>query len=90
VLDTEVEIGNFFIELSPSDYEKHPNFVAAIEYLKALHERVLPTSDFQGQVSMDLEGIVEWVNRLETGKQYAFSAYLFWVSDILSIAPFSK
>lgn len=90
VLDTEVEIGNSFIELSPSDYEKHPNFVAAIEYLKALHERVLPTSDFQGQVSMDLEGIVEWANRLETGKQYAFSAYLFWVSDILSIAPFSK
>jgi hypothetical protein len=90
VLDTEVEIGNCFIELSPSDYEKHPSFVAAIEALKALHERVLPTSDFQGQVSMDLEGMVEWANRLETGKQYAFFAYLFWASDILSIVPFSK
>ena len=90
VVDTEIEIGNCFIELSPSDYETYPNLVEAIKALKALHERVLPTSDFQGQVSMDLEGIVEWANRLETGKQYAFSAYLFWVSDILSIAPFPK
>ena len=90
VLDREVEIGNYFIELLPSDYEKPPNLVAAIEALKALHERVLPTSDFQGQVSMDLEGMVEWANRLETGKQYAFLAYLFWASDIVSMTPFPK
>jgi hypothetical protein len=89
VRDTEVEIRNFFGEFSPSDYENRPNLVDVVQALQALHNQV-PTSDFQGQVSMDLEGMVEWANRLETGKQYAFLAYLFWASDILSIVPFSK
>jgi hypothetical protein len=90
VLDTEVEIGNFFGEFSPSDYENRPNLVDVVQALQALHNQVLPTSDFQGQVSMDLEGMVEWANRLETGKQYAFLAYLFWASDILNMTPFPK
>jgi len=83
VLDTEVEIGNSFKEFSPSDYENRPNLATVVEALQALHNQVLPTSDFQGEVAMDLKGIVEWANRLETGKQYAFIAYLFWVSDLL-------
>jgi len=90
VLDTEVEIENLFGEFSPSDYENRPNLVAVVQALQALHNQVLPTSDFQGQVSMDLEGMVEWANRLERGKQYAFLAYLFWASDIVSIPPFPK
>jgi len=90
VLDTKVEIENLFGEFSPSDYENRPNLVAVVQALQALHNQVLPTSDFRGQVLMDLEGMVEWANRLETGKQYAFLAYLFWASDIVSIPPFPK
>jgi hypothetical protein len=81
-----VHAGEYVNELSPSDYATHPN-LAAIEALKALHDMVLPASDFQGQVSMNLEGIVAWANRLETGKQYAFLVYLSCVSDIVNIKP---
>ncbi|HAZ42981.1 MAG TPA: hypothetical protein DDW76_02060 [Cyanobacteria bacterium UBA11369] len=83
VLDIEVKIVNYFREFSPSDYENRPNLATVVEALQALHNQVLPTSDFQAQVEMDLKGIVEWANRLEIGKQYAFIAYLFWVSDLL-------
>ncbi|MCW6053890.1 hypothetical protein K4039_28530 [Lyngbya sp. CCAP 1446/10] len=90
VLDTEVEILNFLGEFSPSDYENRPNLKTVVEALQALHTQVLPTANLQGQVTMDLEGMVEWANRLETGKQYASLVYLFWVSDIVSIAPVTK
>ena len=90
VLDTEVETLKFFEELLPSNYEKRPNLARAFEALQALHNQVLPTSNLQGEVAMDLKAVVEWANRLETGKQYAFLAYLFWASDILSMTPFSQ
>lgn len=90
VLDTEVEILNFFAKFSPSDYANRPNLATAIEALQALHNQVLPASNVQGQVVMDLDGMVEWANRLETGKQYAFLAYLFWASDIVNMTPFPK
>ncbi|MCY7385042.1 MAG: hypothetical protein LH628_21170 [Microcoleus sp. CAN_BIN18] len=90
VLDTEVEILKILGEFSPYDYENSPNLATVVEALQALHNQVLPTANFQGQVTMDLKGIVEWANRLETGKQYAFLAYLFWTSDIVNMTPFPK
>lgn len=90
VLDTKVEILKILGEFSPDDYENSPNLETVVAALQALHDQVLPTANFQGQVTMDLKEIVEWGNRLETGKQYAFLAYLFWASDIVNMTPFLK
>ncbi len=83
VLYAETEIANFLIKLSPSQYEERPNLVAVREAIKKLHEHILPSSDFQDSLTIDFRRIVEWANRLERGKQYAFLTYLFWASDVL-------
>jgi DNA polymerase III delta prime subunit len=86
VANTYSEIGNFCIELLPSQYENRPNLVAAVQALKELYEYILPTSDFQEQVIIDFERMVEWANQLEIGQEYAFRTYLLWASDVLDEA----
>jgi hypothetical protein len=58
-----------------------------MQALVELHEQLVPaddcSSDGRIEMSMNLEEVAEWANRLNTVQQSAFSMYLFWVSDVL-------
>ena len=87
VLDVEFEIGSYFNALTSLEQENRPYLVAAMQVLVGLHEQILPMNDCSRdgriEVSMNLEKIAEWANRLNVIQQSALSMYLFWVSDVL-------
>jgi len=87
VLDVEFEIVGYFNTLASLEQESRPYLVAAIQALVGLHEQLLPLDDCSRdgkiEVSMNLEEIAEWANRLNAIQQSASSMYLFWVSDVL-------
>jgi hypothetical protein len=83
VLDTETEIAEFFNKLPASEQACRLHLLTAVQLLVELHKFIMPTPDFQNQVRIDLEGIVNWASRLKTGQQYAFLVYLSLVSDVL-------
>lgn len=87
VLDVEFEIGSYLNALTPPERESRPYLATAMQALVELHEQLLPaddcSSDGRTEMSMNLEEIAEWANRLNTVQQSAFSMYLSWVSDVL-------
>jgi hypothetical protein len=87
VLDVEIEIGSYFNALTPPERESRPYLATAMQALVELHEQLVPaddcSSDGRIEMSMNLEEVAEWANRLNTVQQSAFSMYLFWVSDVL-------
>lgn len=87
VLGVELEISSYFNALTPSEQDSRPYLVAAMQALVGLHEQILPVDDCSRdgiiEVSMNLEEIAEWANRLNAIQQSALSMYLFWVSDVL-------
>ena len=87
VFNLETEIMSCFNELSPIEQENRTHLVTAMKILIEMHKQVLPSADCSRdgklQLSMNLEEISEWVNRLNNGQQLAFSMYLSWASDVL-------
>ncbi len=87
VLDVEFEIGSYLNALTPAEQESRPYLVAAMQALVELHEQLLPADDCSSngriEVSMNLEEVAEWANRLNAIQESAFSMYLFWVTDVL-------
>lgn len=83
VLDTETEIAEFFNKLPASEQASRLHLLTALQLLVELHKLIMPTDDFQNQVRMDLEEIVNWASQLKTAQQYAFLTYLSLVSDVL-------
>jgi len=83
VLDVEEALANTFNKLSPSERERRPNLVAAMEALLELHKNILPTSDFEDEAVLSLDAVATWADLLEESQKYALLAYLFWMSDVL-------
>ena len=87
VLDVEVEIGNYFNNLSSLEQSKRPYLIKAMEMLLEIHQQILPKANCskneQIQVSINFEEIVMWANRLSKVQDSAFLMYLFWISDVL-------
>ncbi|BBC26804.1 hypothetical protein [Pseudanabaena sp. ABRG5-3] len=87
ISNVETEIISCFSELSPIEQEKRTHLVTAMKILIEMHKQILPSADCSRdeklQLSMNLEEISDWANRLDNGQQLAFSMYLSWVSDVL-------
>lgn len=87
VLDAEIEMINYFNQLSSSEQANRPNLIAVVQGLAELHEQILPTADCSrdGRIdlTMNLSEVAAWASRLESIQQSVFLMYLFWVSDVL-------
>ncbi|MBE9103161.1 hypothetical protein [Vacuolonema iberomarrocanum] len=92
VLDVEVEIGNYFNTLTSQEQGNRPHLISAMQLFVELSEQILPTNDCDSdgelKISMNLEEVAEWANRLNVIQQSVSSMYLFWVSDILEEETF--
>lgn len=57
---------------------------AFLDAVKTLHEQILPSADFSGTVTMNLEECEGWADRLEEAKKIAALIYLIWAAYILA------
>jgi hypothetical protein len=83
VLDSEEMLANRLNELAPEEQRQRPNLVGAVEALLELHKTILPSAGFEKEAVSSLEAIGAWADSLEQGHQYAFIAYLYWITDVL-------
>ncbi len=84
VLDSAAEMMKIFGKLSPSDYCNHPNMVESMRAMIEMAKYITPIPNPQGKITLELETIFEWADKLNEGRKYAMIAYLFWASDVIS------
>lgn len=80
IFDSVTAIASVCNELTPSDYENRPNFVAVMQGLSELRGIFF---DFKTEFSLNTQELVEWAPQLEKARNTAFAIYLFWVADVL-------
>lgn len=81
--DAGAEMANSFNQMSEEDKERRPNLIEAMQAVIDMQEYLMPTPDTNGVVTISVEQIYEWADRLEAAREYAFLAYSAWVSEVL-------
>jgi hypothetical protein len=52
--------------------------------LNELRNYIMPKDDCKSEITLSFDDLINWANKLEKGRTYAFIAYLFWVTEILN------
>jgi hypothetical protein len=69
--------------LPPSEIENSVPLAEAEQLLLELNGLILPSKDFTGELSLTLEGILEWTDRLEQAQQRALYCSLDWTAYVI-------
>ena len=83
--DTSTVMMAEFNSLSPEEKEQRPALTLAIQALAGMVENILPNSNGEGTVKMDLAEAREWLRRLEVTRSQVETVRLLWVADALKI-----
>ena len=82
VLDSVVEMADYITEIK--NKEEHPNLINIMEILSSLKNIISPKSEIENGLSMTLDEMSAWAEKLEEGRNLAFIVYSSWVSDVLN------
>jgi ribosomal protein L16 Arg81 hydroxylase len=88
IIDVKREFFRYCNELSSSEKVVQSDSIAAIEELVKLLEQISPNTDYgdeEIEISMNLEEVIEWVNRFKLSQHNASSKYLSLASNILEL-----
>jgi hypothetical protein len=88
IIDVKIEFFRYCNELSSSEKVIQSDSIAVLEELVKLLEQIFPNTDYSDEEierSMNLEEVIEWVNRFNSSQHNAFSTYLNLASNILEL-----
>ncbi len=74
-----------FPEIDESVVSDRPNIADCMRMIVQMRQCMMPTEDFCNSVSLPLDAMVDWRNRLKDGLQLLVGARALWIADSLCL-----
>jgi hypothetical protein len=88
-LDSCAALCDQFPELDESVVSDRPNIADCMRMIVQMRQCMMPTQDFCDSVSLSLDAMVDWRNRLKDGLQLLVAARALWIADSLGLDGFN-
>ncbi|MGE0681147.1 MAG: hypothetical protein AB7P69_09660 [Candidatus Binatia bacterium] len=85
-LDALSEMTIEFSSLSPEEREQRPALTLAMQVLVDMAKNILPNTNNENTIRMNLSEAIEWLQRLEAARSQVETVRLLWVADVLKIS----
>lgn len=82
-IDSGTKLLDKFNRLSEDEQAERIYLSGAVVLLNEVYKDVLPGEDFQSQLRLDLNGVVEYVDKLQDAVKICETIKLYWIEDII-------